>query len=259
VARRLGDNALALAQYRAAASAHPDNVSPRAELALFLRELGYNAEAEETLHACLSNLGCSLSLRSKLLVPLGCLLVERGERAAAIRCFSEAVSLTPSFRWAQLELARALRAEKEFSQSKAAYCAVLELSPADLNALLGLGYIAREIGDRREALSRFHAAAEAHPLESLPRAEIAVELSAAGGFDKAARAYRELLAEFPNHPWAWIGLGHAYRQLGDRKQALVLIHRPGRREAASIGHRWSLPPKSPEHYANDQVQDREET
>jgi tetratricopeptide (TPR) repeat protein len=89
VARRLGDNALALAQYRAAASAHPDNVWPRAELALFLRELGYNAEAEETLHACLSNLGCSLSLRSKLLVPLGCLLVERGERAAAIRCFSK--------------------------------------------------------------------------------------------------------------------------------------------------------------------------
>jgi tetratricopeptide (TPR) repeat protein len=215
-----GEREKCLSSFRAAASAHPNVVWPRAELGLFAREIGSLEESEKYLRSCLQDGACPAELTPNLLVSLGCVLRDRGDKREALRNFSEAASLAPSFRWAQLELARAYQAEKDFVPAAEAYQAVLSVSPDDLDATLGLGYLARDNRDRMGALRKFQEAAKVHPREPGPRAEIAVELCALSKFEEAREIYRELLAEFPDHPWGWIGLGQVFRQLGDRRAAV---------------------------------------
>ncbi len=91
VARAHGDLDKSLQLFSAAASAHPDVVWPRAELGLLLRELGKQEEAQRYFRSCLADPGCAPELRPDLLVTLGTILVDRGERSEAIGCFAEAV------------------------------------------------------------------------------------------------------------------------------------------------------------------------
>jgi tetratricopeptide (TPR) repeat protein len=219
IAQKRHDGELAVARFREAAARHPSIVWPRAELGLLLREIGRSEEAEKILLACLADAACPLDLRPTLLVPLGCLVRDRGDLTAAVNYFTEAQTIAPSFRWAQLELARTLIKLNRFDEAEVVYQATLSSTPNDLEALNGLGHVARKRGDRAEALARFCAAVDAHPYAAEPRAEMAVELGYAGRLGEAAEAYCALLSQHPDHSWAWIGFGHICRGQGDRAQA----------------------------------------
>ena len=105
------------------------------------------------------------------------------------------------------------------------YASLLQSAPTDLECLIGLSFVARQRGDRPEALVRFSKAVELHPQAAEPLAEMAVELSHTGQLEKAANAYRGAVERRPQHPWAWIGLGQVLKRQGNEEQAQLAFSR----------------------------------
>jgi tetratricopeptide (TPR) repeat protein len=237
IAKKEGDRERALSFFRQASAHHPREIWPRAELGLLLREMGRRDEAELVLRTCLDDSACPSDLRPTLLVPLGCLVRERRDLASAAELFQEAVSIRPGFRWAQIELGRTLTKLRRFDEAELAFREVLQGEPTDLEALTNLGSVARNRGDRIEALTRFRRAVEAHPHAVEAQAEVAVELSIVGRLREAADAYRTVLKMSPQHPWAWLGLGHVLRRLGDRGQAKIAFSQAAATDPNNIAAR----------------------
>jgi tetratricopeptide (TPR) repeat protein len=106
-----------------------------------------------------------------------------------------------------------------------------------LDALLGLGHCARLRGDRATALTRFQAAATAHPTHLSPQLEIAKEHRDQRRAEEAEAIYQTVLAASPNQLDALLGLGHCARLRGDRATALT------RFQAAATAHPTHLSPQ----------------
>lgn len=105
--------------------------------------------------------------------------------------------------------------------------AACELRPdADnLDALIGLGHVLRQQGDRRGALGYLQKAAEVAPKRLRLRCEVGTLLRELGERPAARATFEAVLEADPDHVDALAGLGQTLRVQGDRRGALRYLRK----------------------------------
>ena len=125
----------------------------------------------------------------------------------------------------QLRQADRLRESGQLDAAETLYREVLEHSPGGRGALLGLGFSARQRGERPVALEFFRRAASLDPQDRFARLAAADELRELERLDEAEAQYREIIAAEPGNRGALIGLALTARKRGDRTGALAWFRR----------------------------------
>ncbi len=223
-ARARGDHVAALEHCaEAAAVAGPGNPWPRLDAAASLRALGRAAEAEATYVAVLADHpGQVEALRG-----LGQIARARGDHEAALAHLAAAARAAgPGNPWPRLDAATLLRSLGRTAEAEAAYAALLADHPAQVEALLGLGHLARARGDHAAALGHYIAAAAvASAGNPWPRLDQAAALRGLGRAEEAEALCAEVLRDHPGNIQALLGLGLAARDRGDRAAAAAHFRR----------------------------------
>ena len=122
-----------------------------------------------------------------------------------------------------IKIGRVLRLLGRLDAAEARYRTVLERSPQQADALVGLGEIAQSRGDLEAAVGWFQAAAVEEPERPMLQIRIADVLCQLSRFDEAQAIYRSLLEASPDSVPVLIGLGNLERQRGRDEAALALF------------------------------------
>ncbi len=232
VARQRGDRAEALENFRAAAALEPDNLLTLHDVAMGLRELGRPDEAEAAYGEVVTKDPRHVaSWRG-----LGLTARQRGDHAEALENFRTAATLDPENIWTLLDVATELRELALLNEAAAAYRDIATRFPEIVHGWRGLGQLARQRGDRAEALEHFRTAEELDPENAMARLDVATELYELGRLDEASTAYRAVVARDPRVEHGWRGLARLARQRGDRAEALEHFRRAA---AIEPEHVWT--------------------
>lgn len=217
--RRQGDRAAAAQHSLQAARLAPQNLRYQLEAAGDLRALGRLEEEEEFLRGALAqeprHAGALRAMVSLTRLRQGSL--------AAMASARQILADDPNAAWAHLELAEDLRALAQFTEAETEYRLAYVAGQQALPALLGLGYCARQRGDRAEALARFRAASAHSPDQPRPLIEIALEQREAGQEEEAVATARALVQAHPDIWQAHLCLAHAERTASRHEAALTAI------------------------------------
>jgi tetratricopeptide (TPR) repeat protein len=130
-------------------------------------------------------------------------------------------NLAESSEQACLEAAAALHQASRLEAAEAVYKRVLENRPDSYEALLGLGYLARDRGNRSDALACFEAAHAAKPSKTRPKLEAALELRKLNRLDEAEALYKSILEKRPKRTRAIAGLGQVALARDNLRAALA--------------------------------------
>jgi tetratricopeptide (TPR) repeat protein len=223
----------------------PGTAAVRARKAAVYRDRGWREDAAAQLADAVAAAGTPAE-RAAYLEQAGRLAFERGDRAAALRYFQEALRTDPDQRAAQAGQGRALAALGRTSQALTAYQAALDRQPRPEDALelgelyesLGLGQAARVQYDLLRERARAAAASGADAELVLGRFETE--------HGDAATAVRRLRAEWRRQPSTAVAdaLGWALYRAGRAEEALEYAVRStdgerggGVRSAAYVYHR----------------------
>jgi len=233
LARRRGDRVEALAHAEVAADPDPQNVGGRCKAAAMLHEAGRTDEAEaiykSVLEADPKHVGA--------LSGLGRLAHQRGDRAGALAYFEAALKADSRDTAVRCDLARIMREVFRFGEAEAMYKSVLEIDKEHVDALTGLGHIARQRGELDAAIAYFEAASKGASINPELRCELAATLREASRFDEAERVLRAVVETHPQHVAALTGLGHLARQRADRSATLRWFEAAVAAEPADISIR----------------------
>jgi lipopolysaccharide biosynthesis glycosyltransferase/Flp pilus assembly protein TadD len=159
IARRRGDLAAALIRFAAAVASNPAQNWPEVRLADTLRDLSRFEEARAHYRAVLER----SPGQADCLAGLGVTARRLGDLQSALAHFEAAAAIDPARPWFQLMIAEILRGLRRLDEAAERYRSLLQNSPVSLDALLGLGLIARERNDNAAAISYFEAARKAAP------------------------------------------------------------------------------------------------
>jgi lipopolysaccharide biosynthesis glycosyltransferase/Tfp pilus assembly protein PilF len=182
----------------------------------------------------LANEGGSSTADPWELVRLGHQARDRRDFITALRMFEAASDATSDNLNILVECGSTLRAMSRFDAAEATYRGVLERAPGHFGALVGLGHLAKQQGDRGAALEYFEAAAETDLRNPNLQAEIAHTLVEMGRAGEAELAYQNALEGSPRHFGALVGLGHIARRRGDRDAALVRFEAASNVDAGNV-------------------------
>ncbi len=216
LARQRGDRTEALKHFRAAAELEPQNAGGVNEVATELRELGRLDEAEAVYRKVVAENPAFAPARRGLAL----LARQRGDRAEALEHFRAAAELEPHDAWRANEVATELRELGRLDEAEAVFRKLVAQHPAFVPGRRGLALLARQRGDRTEALKHFRAAAELDTRNAGGVNEVATELRELGRLDEAEAVYLKVVAENPAFAPARRGLALLARQRGDRTEAL---------------------------------------
>ncbi len=114
----------------------------------------------------------------------------------------------------------AARDLSRFDEAESLLKAVIAKSPDHTAALANLGKLARQRGDRAEALAYFEAAAKADPQNAWARCDAAAMLHELARPGEAEAIYKSVLEADPKHVGALSGLGHQAKERGEKAAAL---------------------------------------
>ncbi len=108
-----------------------------------------------------------------------------------------------------------------FDEAEALFKSVVAKSPDHTASLANLGKLARQRGDRAEALSYFEAAAKADPQNTWARCDAAAMLYELARAPEAELIYKSVLEADAKHVGALSGLGQLAKERGDKEAALA--------------------------------------
>ena len=213
---RRGDAAGALHWFAAASEIAPDAAEFALGVADSLLELGRTEEARAAFAAVLA--------RSPGLVraTLGLVRTARlsGDHYEARRLLREAAANADNRPETRLPLAAALVEIGDPETARAVLTALLEADPDNAAALMQMGTLDRQGGDRASALAWFRRAAAAQPDRAAPLVGIATELWALGQPDQSERSLRGALVLEPDNIDALLNLADHAGLAGDPEQQL---------------------------------------
>ena len=263
VARRRGDRAAALAAFQSAAATNVSDIGQALEIANSLRDLGEIAAAELSFQRILGGnpdnptaliglgsirfeqfrldeaeelfrrAGAAAPDQPAALISLGRLARRRGDHEQALARFSAARDANPSHAGAAFETAAALRELGRVAEARDVLDGVLQSNPRDHAAIMQLGYLHRQEGERRMALEKFTLAHEQREQQPQPLIEMAVELRALGNPRLSEALLRRALAVYPDYQAALEQLAEHHLLAEDFAEAL----RVARRAIAIYPHR----------------------
>ena len=105
------------------------------------------------------------------------------------------------------------------------YLHCFDAAPGNVAAMIGLGLVARQRGDRAAALEQLLAAVAVDPAARDARLELAREFRDASRYDEARQQIDSVLAQTPEDQQALVLAGHLGRATGDQKAALEAFRR----------------------------------
>lgn len=164
-----GDPAQAMAAYRAAVTARPDD------------------------HAAWNNLGNAA--------------LDTGDGAAAVAAFERALALSPDSVVIQRNLGKALGAAGRYTESVERLAGAAGADPADAITLLELGRALNRVGAHGDALARLGDAARIDRTNAEIFVAIGLTFAELGEFDRAEQGYRFALQADPGDAQAYLNLG----------------------------------------------------
>lgn len=130
-------------------------------------------------------------------------------------------ALTASF----LQQAVALHQQGLLEPAQALYRQVLELDPAQFDALHLLGVIARQSGDAQTAIALISQAIAVDASQAKAHCNLGVALLDAGRADEALASHDRAIALQADYAMAWSNRGNALRKLGRPDEALLSYQR----------------------------------
>ncbi len=214
-ARARHDHAAALATFHDIARQLPQAGWVQVQIGTEYRSLGDAAAAAGAFEQALRLEPGNIYARNGLAQ----LARARGERETALSLFREIADLAPNAHWALTEAATDLLALGRTGEAQATYETLLNKSPSDLHAQLGLGKLARAANQPDKALSLLSAARQNAPDSPWPHLEAGAYLLELGRIDEAEQAYKSALGLNEAH-LAELGLGRCARARGNRAGAL---------------------------------------
>ncbi len=102
---------------------------------------------------------------------------------------------------------------------------VLQVDPADVDALIGLADVLESLGRNGEAISVLEDAVKRTPLSGPLQGRLADAFHAQGDLDRAVEAYGKAVEQEPALVGPWWGLGCALASLGDHASAVKSFRR----------------------------------
>ena len=172
---------------------------PTAPRALHLRAIV--ALTQRRLDDAVADLTAAIELDSAdpaLRADLGVVHRARGDLAAAITCYRDAIELSPEFVEAFANLGNALRAAGQHDDAVAAFQKAIKLRPAFAEAHNNLGLTHQDAGRADDAVESFRRATLANPALADPHINLANYLRQSGRLTEALAHYSQALAIQPN-------------------------------------------------------------
>ena len=228
-----GDPTAATRGARAVLEREPGNVGAMVVLALVLRLCGRPDAALDWL------------LRAESLAPddpdvlndLGCLLLERGDAAAALIRHHRALRARPTSAEGHFNLANALRDYGRPEEALASYERALVLKPLFPEALINCGNVLRCRGRQAEAVELYKLAVTCAPASADAWNNLGTALTELGQREAAIVAYEEALRLAPASAIAHYNLANSFKDdAGQTERVAALFERaieldPGLAEA----------------------------
>lgn len=219
--RRKGNFAEALKYFQEALRVNPTNTAIQLEVAELFFKLAQFDEAEDAFRSILTDSPDHFVAH----IRLGFCARHRNDHAAAAACFERAGKIETSHIGVRLEMASDLLELGRLDEAEAGFRAVLDITPTEAAAHIGLGHCARRHGDRSASLKCFLTAAANDPGNLWAKPEAAADLLELNRLDEAQILYNEVLILHPNNLTALIGLVHCARRKGDKTTARANLNR----------------------------------
>lgn len=169
IAEQRGDIGGAIAHIDTVAAANPERPEHALAAIHLLRRVERIAEAEARCRELLERQPGS----PEAIHALGMILSKQGDQEAALEQLRVAAELKPSDLNFQLAYAHTLRHADRFDEAAVCFARILEVSPDNVSAVLGLANVARARMATAEALAWFEKAARLDPADPVTRVEIA--------------------------------------------------------------------------------------
>ena len=120
------------------------------------------------------------------------------------------------------------------------YRLAIDLCPSYLPARHGMSKLLFEQARLEEAAIESERMLATAPLDARARMLKAAIAASIGDNEDAASLYSGLLADQPEHPSLWLGLGHSHRILGRTDQAIKSYRKAAEHEVTGDESRWCL-------------------
>ena len=166
----------------------------RISLAELYKETGNEAASKEHLAAA-EQMASALQIegpaRAEFLRVRASIKTGFGDLAAAEADLKEALTIDPNSQPVVLQYANLLWRTKRKEEARQLYANILERDPKNRFALESIGYISRDMGDRKAAEMYFTRMAQAYPDDYIPHLALGDMFTTAKQYDRALAAYEE--------------------------------------------------------------------
>ena len=173
------DPEAALVHFKAAADLEPENLPAQLQVADILVTQNRNAEADVICESVLAK----SAQNPQILAALGGIARKAGNWEGAIRYLEAAAAADPAKPRLRIQLGRAYCDLLKADEAERAFRSVLESEPDNVEAIMGLGEVARLRNDTQSALTLFESAAKLAPSNLRIRAAIRGVKITEGSFD----------------------------------------------------------------------------
>jgi protein O-mannosyl-transferase len=156
---------------------------------------------------------------------LGNALFARGDAAAAIREFQEAIRLNPAFAEPWCDLGHLFNLQGNSGQAIFCYQKALEARPDSVVAHMSLGTLLLNAGRPDEALLHLQEVAKQDPRLAAAEDSLGWAFALKGQWDEAIACYQKELEILPDSAAAWNRLGVVFSRAGRFDEALAAFQR----------------------------------
>jgi tetratricopeptide (TPR) repeat protein len=220
ILRASGQNEMAVAAWKLALAAKPDDLEIALELAAERRAAGQHPDALAAYQAIADDQKVSPAQRRDAALEAGRIARDQmGDGPAAKRSFDIAFALDPDHLPATCELANQLRISGSFEEAEKLYRRALLQQPANLWPLSGLAVVRRLMGDPNEARELAEKALAIDPEYDWTRVELGYALRDLGRVEEAAATMEKIDPSSVAFAAACGALGHFARASGDHASA----------------------------------------
>ena len=141
-------------RFEAASEIEPGNLAIRNAIGYLLRDMQRLDEAEMVFQRILEQ----APTHCGALTGLGFVSGERGDREESLKAFEAAAAIEPRNAAVRIQIAHLLRQSDRLDEAEATYCRVLDDEPTSVAAMVELGKLQKQRGDRAAAVATFERA-----------------------------------------------------------------------------------------------------
>ncbi len=151
---------------------------------------------------------------------MGVALQQRGDLKAAIDSYKQAVNIKPDYTEVYYTMGLALRDKGELTASLRCYRQAVKIKPNDVDALNNLGAALQHSGELEAAIASYDKALGINSGRVEVYNNKGIALQTRGDLDAAIDCYKRALQLRPDYANAYNNLGHALRDKGDLRGAI---------------------------------------